>query len=438
MSQLLKSNRDIILIVCIAFAVRVSVVGVLHYTGYTADEKEYISLATKLSEGKPFLDSNNEWSTKAPLFPFMLSLVFRLFGTGLLIPHVLGCALGAAVVLLSFRLCQQLLTDRSTALSAAWMVALHPSFIVYADVLQTETMYLVFVLLAFLFVGRTETSNSLAEPAMLGLVAAMATLTRAVFFGFFPLLLLVIAWMNRSRRIGAKILVALGVWCVMLVPWTMRNYSIHNAFVPVSSWSGISFLLGNNPYSNGTWSGKPGFADWFAAKAEENGIDIGRSTEIERSALGKKLALEFIASQPQEMMKLALVKLYMHWVYPITNSDSNTKLQALCVVADIVLYALGGLGLIAVGTKRKMAPLLAAIIFFTVLQVLMHCESRYRLPIMPFISILAAAGLSVLIDTRALREFVHVARNKYMAVLWLLFVVFVYAFTGWQFLSGKI
>lgn len=440
MSDWLKSNRDILLVVLVAFGLRASLVGLVHAGGYTGDEKEYISLATKLAEGKPFVDSNGEWSTKAPLFAFAMSLVFRVFGGGLLIPHLLNCLLGAIAVYSSFALSLKLFEQRFVALIAASFGALYPSFIIYSDILQTEALYVVFVLGAFLFVERMQTNDSFAEAAMLGLMSALAALTRAVFFGFFPLLLVVVAWMNRARlkAVLPKLIVAAAVWCAMLAPWTLRNYNIHGTFVPISSWGGISFLLGNNPYSNGTWSGKPGYREWFAKKANENGVDLQRSTEIERSALGKKLALDFVSSQPGEALKLAAKKFYMHWVYPITNSDENEKLQALCVAADIIIYTLCGIGLIAVGVKRSLLPIGAAIMFFTALQVILHCESRYRLPIMPFVIMLAAVGASVLIDTRKLREFFDIRRKKILASSWVVAVGVVYAYTAWQFLTGNI
>jgi hypothetical protein len=317
-------------------------------------------------------------------------------------------------------------------------VALHPSFIVYADIVQTEALYIVFVLLTFLSVERMQTGQSFAEAAMLGLMAALATLTRAVFFSFFPLLLIVVALLGRTRSIAAKAMFAFAVWCLMLLPWTMRNYEVHGTFVPISSWGGISLLLGNNPYSNGTWSGKPGFQEWFAAEASVRGVDLERSTEIERSEVGRKLAFEFISHEPIAALKLTVRKLYMHWVYPISNSDSNAKLQVVCVAADMLLYIFAGMGIIALQSWKKALPIMTAILFFTAMQGILHCEARYRLPIMPFVAMLAGVGASVLIDTRTLKEFFNISRRKYLALSWVGIVVCVYAFTAWQFLSGTI
>ncbi|MEK7248814.1 MAG: hypothetical protein AAB209_00185, partial [Bacteroidota bacterium] len=131
MIRWLKTNQDVLLIVAVSFVLRISFVGLLHERGYTSDENEYLSLATKLSEGKEFVDSNGEWSTKAPLWPFVLSVLLRVFGSGLLMPHLVACLLGAFTVYLGFRLCVELLEDRFVALIAASLLAVYPSLIVY-------------------------------------------------------------------------------------------------------------------------------------------------------------------------------------------------------------------------------------------------------------------------------------------------------------------
>lgn len=441
--QLLKTNRtnrDVMLIVLVGLVLRMSVVSVLHLDGYTSDEKEYIYLASKLAGGGEFVDSNNEWSTKAPLWPFVLSVVFRTFGHGLLIAHLLNCLLGALIIYLGFKLSWELTGDRFTGLLTAALLALYPGLVIYSDVLQTETLYIVFVLLAFLYLARLQHTPDVYNAVLLGVFAVAATLTRAVYFGFFILMLLVAGWMyrDRFRNYGLKLLISASVWALLLTPWTVRNYHVHQAFVPVSSWGGISLLLGNNPYSTGTWSSKPGFESWFTAKAVENGIDLSQSTEIQRSTLGRKLAIEFISSDPLGAAKLAIKKFYMHWIYPITDSDSDRMLQAIAVAGDIVLYSLAGIGFIATSQRKTFVPIFAAIVFFTLVQVVMHCEARYRLPIMPLIAIGSAVGAAMALDTRRRKEFYHIRRNRILTGAWMVFLAGVYSFTLLQTLLGKI
>ncbi|MDL1892005.1 phospholipid carrier-dependent glycosyltransferase [Sphingobacteriales bacterium CHB3] len=437
----LKSYQDVLLIVLIGFILRVSLVGYLHLQGYTGDEREYISLAAKLAQGQAFVDSNGEWSTKAPLWPLLLSIIFRVFGDELLVPHILGCFLGGLAIWLGFVLSLDLTGSRFVALIAAAFIAVYPGLVIYSTLLQTESLYIVFVLASFILLERQRKHPTLSTGVLVGVMAGLATLTRAVFFGFFVFLIAALAILYRKQpgSYAGSLSIAAVAWLIVLTPWTIRNCNIHGELVPISSWGGMSMLLGNNPYSTGTWSSKPGFEEWFMLKAKENNLDLTQSTETERSAFGRKLAVEYVLSEPENAAKLALKKFYMHGVYPISNTDSDTRLQAVCVAGDIVMYLFAGFGLILMGWRKEgFVPIILAMVFFTTMQVLLHCEARYRLPLMPFAAIFAAGGVALFADTHRLRDFFNIRRNKILAASWAMFVSAVYSFTAWQFLEGNI
>jgi hypothetical protein len=435
----LTPNRDMLMIVFVAFVLRASLVGWLHdMRGYTGDETEYISLAKKLSEGQPFVDSNGEWATKAPCYPFVLSLCFRLFGASLFVPHLLNVSLGTIAVFLGFGVCRRLCNDRFIALTAAGIMAVYPGLVVYSCLLQSEALYIVLLLLLILAGEALRAHVSVSSAILFGVIAGVANLTRAVLTGFVPLVLFVIGWMHRERlgMMGGKLLLAAVVWLLVLAPWTWRNYKTLDVLVPVSSWGGMSLVLGNNPHATGTWKPKPAFDAWFAEKADANGVQLSSSTEVQRSRLGTHLALEFWRTEPLAATRLAVRKLYMHIVYPITNTDTYIPLQLAAVMADVAVYFFAGIGLLAVVGQRNMYPAYAAIIFFSLMQVVMHCEARYRLPIMPFVAMLSAAGLALLSDTQRRTDFLHSGTNNILASLWCVAVCGLYAFTAWQFFSG--
>jgi hypothetical protein len=132
-------------------------------------------------------------------------------------------------------------------------------------------------------------------------------------------------------------------------------------------------------------------------------------------------------------------KLYIHWIYPITNTDSHAKIQAVAVLADVGLYLFAGVGVIA-GRKHfhRWRPLFAAIVFFTLLQVVLYSEARFRLPLMPLVVMLTAGGMALLSDTKRREIFFHTQKDVKFVLLWCAGVAGVYTFTAWQFLSGKI
>jgi hypothetical protein len=129
----------------------------------------------------------------------------------------------------------------------------------------------------------------------------------------------------------------------------------------------------------------------------------------------------------------------MHWVYPISNSDSNTMLQAISVSGDIVVYLLSGIGFVGFARRdRRFLPMIIAIGFVALQQTVLHCEARYRLPVMPFMILMAAPAFVLTTDRLRFSRFLAEGNKRLYVIVWVLTVTATYAFTAWQVVSGKI
>lgn len=430
----LHVHRDIALIFLVAFVLRLSLIGWVHERGYTSDEGEYIFLAQNLSEGKEFVDSNGNQSIRAPLFPYVLALVFDFFGADLALPHLVGALLGATIVVLGFRLSLQILDDRLAALATAALLALYPGLVLYAGMLQTETLYIVFLLIALLAYFVLMDELGVGTALVLGLASGLACLTRAVFVGFFPLMVLLFLWAKRSEMMKAlaHALVAVLAFAVVLAPWTLRNYDLHGELIPVSSGGGNSLLTGNNPYATGAWRVLDGFESWFAEQARVLGVsDVSSLSETARSSLSREIALQFIQEEPRATAALAAKKTFIMTIYPISNSDSYEPLQIVSVFADALLYCLLGIGIIAtLGKALRLHVLYAAALFFIMIQVILHAEARFRLPIVPLFAIVAGVGGAVLMNRERRLVFFSKSQHKVAAISIGIVVFIVYTITG--------
>lgn len=83
-----------------------------------------------------------------------------------------------------------------------------------------------------------------------------------------------------------KFLVVNAIAALIVVPWTVRNYRLLGAFVPVSTNSGYVLYHGMNPESDGMWS--PALRS------------IGHLDEIERDRLARQAAIRQICDHPLE------------------------------------------------------------------------------------------------------------------------------------------
>jgi hypothetical protein len=81
---------------------------------------------------------------------------------------------------------------------------------------------------------------------------------------------------------------------VVLVPWWVRNWTVFHAFVPLTTASGASLWIGNNPDATGNWQPPPP-----ALKG------------IPELAYGKRIgaiAVEWIRTHPVGFVRLTLTK----------------------------------------------------------------------------------------------------------------------------------
>ncbi len=434
------SKTPLRFILALALSVRIAAVPVVHSVQYTSDEREYLHMARQLLDRGIFEDSNGDRAVRAPLFPVFLAGLISLFGDRLIVLHLAGCLLGAAGVWLVYLLAMRLWADHRGALCAAAIAALYPGLIVYSALLQTETLYGVLFLLTFLCLYALAASLRPSTAIACGIACGLASLTRAVFAGFVPLLLLIMVWQQRGRlqrALPAAFLVLMSA-LLTIAPWSLRNAAILGSAVPIASGGGSSLLTGNNPYAVGTYRVREGFDEWFRKQASERGIpDVAHLNELERSGLSARIALGYMASHPLEAFLLSCRKTYIFWVYPILHTDSWPTGQAVAVLSDALLLILCAVGVTGMWFLRaRLTPVYAAIGFFWLVQAVLHAESRFRLPLVPLAAILAGWGVAILVRRRKLKALLARPGMRRALAGSLAGVIVLYAATGLLFLTG--
>ncbi len=433
-------RRALILVCGLATVLRLAIAIPLHSVGFTSDEKEYLFLANKILSQQTFEDSNGEWSVKPPAFPAFLAAMFWVFGRTLAPLLLINAILGGTAVAVGFAIVNRVTGNLIAAWWTAGMLALHPSFVIYGAVLQSEALYIVLLLAAVLVAVRMVHKPSLRASALLGVFLVGAILTRAIGLGvamalFAALLLAMDApW---QKRVGT-IAVACLIMIIGLAPWTVRNYSIHHAFVPVSTFAGTSLLLGNNPYSNGTMALPPEFQDWVRNEAARRGLpDPERMTEIDREHVQEQIAVGWITAHPAGWARLLLKKLHVFWIYPVTTTANSHPIQAIALSGDLFLWVGALAGFFALYDKRReLLPVVAVIVMVTAAHVAMHAEARYRLPLVALVSIFFGPGMAAIVGQREVFQRKGPVRVAAMGLAVLLLLG--YAYAGMMFLHGEV
>jgi 4-amino-4-deoxy-L-arabinose transferase-like glycosyltransferase len=449
------SLRDPVLgaLLVLAFLVRFLGVPLVHQSGSTYDEREYVYIAKNVLSGEGFTDSNGTQSARAPLFPALLAGLVFLDGS-LSLAYLLSVVCGVVAVALVYGLTLRAGGSLSAARWSAGIAAFFPGLVIYSTLLHTEALYIVFFLATFIVAFDLARAPGMGKGVGLGIWAGLAALTRAVFVPFFPLLLLAVAagGVRMERRKACSLGAALLVFILVLLPWGVRNYALHGRVIPVSTLTGPSLLLGNNPFAHGTIRLDDGFDGWFARRVEDRtGKAREDLTEAEWSELSGEIARDYIREHPGKWVVLLARKAQVMTVYPITNTDAFSPVQLLALGAEAFLLLAAALGVLTPVPARGMVEgipsrrrrsraivwLTLSVLFFLLVHILLTAEARYRLPLVPLLCVLAGIGLArPLAGTNRWRAWTA-GRRLALGLFWAL-IVGLYSVTGWMVVKGLI
>jgi len=405
-----------------------------------SDPAYYFAWASAMANGEGFRESAPYWLP--PLYPWVLSIVFRIAGPAIgaviILQYLLGLFSAALLCLLSYRV-----AGRRAAIAAEVLWTLYAPVAFFESRLLAVNLAIPLSLIALNLLVRYEhrlatrseskpssaesSGAGLALPALAGVVLGAASMARPNLLLAAPVI--AVTWLLFRRTVKPQ---ALGI-CALLIgllvgiaPSIAINYSRSGALIPITANGGINFWFGNNPAAHGTFHAPS--AEWGSIGTQRDVSiaiateELGRSepvSESEASAWWFARGRKFLFDSPADALRL--------WGLKLADTLSSTEFGIQYFPAAIrrisptlwigalpfgLLLALGVLGLHdpkrtqtrgrAVLIGWLAAGLIASLLYFT--------YSRFRLPIlvawMPF----AGRGAVVLLDSLRQRVALPVAR----------------------------
>lgn len=366
-------------------------------------ENEVGNVAAALAQGNGFCcvfrQPTGPTAWVAPVYPLILALIFKLFGTFTLAAFyaavALNCLFSALVCFPLFRIGGQV-GGPAVAVLSSWVWAIFPSGVIlpYAWIWDTCLSALLAALL-LLFTIQLPESFRLRRYILYWLLWSLSLLTNPSLGALLPFCL---GWIfvresgtvvSRLRRLT----IAMVVIFLCCLPWTLRNYSAFHRLIPIRSNFAYEFWSGNNEIF------------------DPNSRAVNRITRYEQvhlyASLGEtaffddkwQQAQNFVQTQPQLYLYLCRQRVVTTWFgtsAPMRDFlASDSFLERFVLLWNALSFMAILVGLVRLTLKRSpyVFPIASFPLIFPTTFYLAHTSLRHRHPCDPVVALLVAIAI---------------------------------------------
>ena len=416
-----------------------------------------VSLATGHGFASPFRVNTGPTAWTTPVYPGILAAIFRIFGTYTFSAFLAACAgniLATALACIPIFYAGKRMGGLALGAGAAWLWAVFPNAIEIPSTSMWDAslaaLLAAIILWATFALAERDADRSRAPeraqraaqaPATkaaaetnphnnhssaipwdwigYGLLWGLAVMTTATLIGLLPFLLGWIAYRRWNKGLPwvKKSALAVGLLALCCAPWTVRNYEVFHAFVPMRSILGLQLWVGNNPQAKSIWLGTQHPIHDSAERARY--VAMG---EIAYTQHKERAAIRYMLAHPAREIYLTWKRFLEFWSggtpAPIGDLFRSRSAWFDFVLLFNLITAIGALaGIIALFRRRSvyLFPLAVFPVVFPWAYYLTVVMPRYSLPIGPAIMLLSVAAISRRAGTIAVsstQQRAAVAKNR--------------------------
>jgi tetratricopeptide (TPR) repeat protein len=370
---------------------------------------------------------------RAPLYPYLLGVVFRFSEGSLFAARVVQSVYGALTPVVVYLIARRLTPPRC-AFAAGAVAAAYPFFLYFDNELLIVSLIVLLDSLALLFLLRADERPTWGRWAMAGAVLGLSAVARPNVLVFVPFIFLW-AWWSEARRAAAggdsercagsrttpivcsppwraaalRFLVLGAAVAAVVAPVTLRNFLVERDSVLIASQGGVNFYIGNNPWADGIAAVVPElgeaweYEDAVLLAQEDAGRELAPS---EVSAWWYARGRAFIRDRPGAAARLYLKKLVLFWNrFELANNKDvyyfgaySPLFRSLSWLSFGLVAPLGLVGMVVLFRRRECALLSVFVLSYMGSVLLFFVNARFRLPVVPALIVLAVAGAAWVLE----------------------------------------
>lgn len=366
-----------------------------------------------------------------PGLVFTLAFFIKLFGLygGMTALRIFQAVLQTGSIMLVFFIARKIFNSKVGVLAVVLSIVYTADYWI-ANLILTESIFKFLVLCLVYFSIYAIEKRNVKCYVLGGLAWGLATLFRPTI-SIFPIIILIM-WL--IKKYSFKEMLKYGtatciVFCILLAPWWIRNYSVFGKFIPFT-------LATGNPMLQGT------YIDYDQAKSHrEDGLSYTNFVYTSDSEAIKSEVTECLSVSDSEIirneMEIAQSKYRLRNLIPkkpfqflYWYTVGKTKCQVLdpFLWIDIlgvkisfvktyhqlilILSIIGSIFYFLNRKKNKLGIIpFATIIYFILIYLPFFCFARYFYPAIPCVIIFAAYGIIRVMESGKILLFKHLKRS---------------------------
>ncbi|MCX5632766.1 MAG: tetratricopeptide repeat protein [Phycisphaerae bacterium] len=345
-------------------------------------------------------------------YPFFLSVVYFFSSCSIVAAKVVQAILGSLTCVLAFLLGRKIFNWRTGLVACLLTVFYGPLIFHESDLISAGWEALWAVALVWLFLKVADKQN-IPMYLLLGICGALSALVRPNFLLFF---LAACGWLGvityRSKKqlsfVGIALAAILITFILVMLPVGIQNYRVTGHFGVLPASGGINLYIGNNPDFDAA-AVRPG-PKW------EEVTNMPRKYGISNNMWDKQRffyarTCDYIVSQPISFLKgLAGKAMQVISSREMPGNVDVYLFRKFSVLLSVLMWEKGPFGfpfglllpLSFVGLiyswRQVPMPAKLFLVIYPLPLIMTHIESRYRVAMVPILSILAAAGIEAFIS----------------------------------------
>jgi 4-amino-4-deoxy-L-arabinose transferase-like glycosyltransferase len=364
---------------------------------------EYTDLARNLAAGRGYRSSgffHLRYFPSAfltPFYPLFLAFFIKLFDLpfAYAVVRFFQIFLNFGILVMICLIAEELF-EKETAIFSALLFAFYLPFIAWTGVISDTLSFALVLLLTVFLVLKVSSKNYW----LLGITLGIGMLISATFV---IVLLALFLYGTFSGKVSFRHLLWILVIAMLVIsPWTIRNALVFKAFIPLRTGLWLNLYLGNNPDATGTvylkYQGRvpEDFRDGITYHFRPMISQLVNLNEYQQDQVFKKKFFEFIWNNPLNFMVLFFKKIYYYFWFNPFEANNLLWVWEYALVLGLAVWGL----INALREKKRVGFILLLFIFFTLTYALTgpFFNWKYRLPIEPYLIILAGHGVAKVLN----------------------------------------